>query len=266
VCKIFLLLLNHNHEGELKMIKILNTLKLFFLGVAEAAHGMLFRYMGRQGLILHAVQLPNGALIAIAASYGVAKTMSVITNADPAVATLEASHGILEDDIMEVTSGWSRLNDRVIKAGTVATNDVDMAGLDSQSTTLYPAGSGIGSIREILTWTSLTQVLTAESSGGEQRFLQYQLLEADSEIQIPTVKGASQIVITVADDETLAGYILALVANDDGLPRAVRITLPNGSVIYYNAYISASRIPSLSVNNVMSQEITMSLLGTPFRY
>ena len=37
------------------------------------------------------VQLPNGALIAIANGYDASKVMSALTNADPGVATLEAS-------------------------------------------------------------------------------------------------------------------------------------------------------------------------------
>ena len=40
------------------------------------------------------VSLPNGALIAIAASYGASKNMTALTNANPGVATLEAAHGV----------------------------------------------------------------------------------------------------------------------------------------------------------------------------
>ncbi len=35
------------------------------------------------------------------------KTMSAVSNANPAVATLEAAHGIVENDIIVVASGWS---------------------------------------------------------------------------------------------------------------------------------------------------------------
>ena len=68
-----------------------------------------------------AISLPNGALVAIASGYGPVKTMSAITNANPGVATLEASHGIVAGDFFEVTSGWSRLTDKIIKAAQSAT-------------------------------------------------------------------------------------------------------------------------------------------------
>jgi hypothetical protein len=213
-----------------------------------------------------AISLPNGAIVAIAASYGASKTMSVLTNANPAVATLEASHGVIVSDILEVTSGWSRLTDKIVRVSAVSVNDVTLEGIDTSLTSIYPAGTGTGTVREILTWTQLSQVLSSSSSGGEQQFLEYQLLESDAQKRIPTTKSAAGISFSVADDPTLAGYILASQANDDRLPRAVRITLPSGAKLFYNAYISLNKTPSLSVNEIMAVEVTLSLKAEPHRY
>ena len=212
------------------------------------------------------ISLPNGALVAIASGYGEVKTMSAITNANPGVATLEASHGIVAGDFFEVTSGWSRLTDKIIKAGTVSTNDVQLLGIDTSLTSIYPAAGGAGSIREITGWTQLSQILSSSSSGGEQQFLEYQLLESDAQKRNPTFKSAAGLSFSIADDPTLAGYILASAANDDRLPRAVKITLPSGSVILYNAYISLNKTPSLTVNEIMACEVTLSLKAEPVRY
>lgn len=212
------------------------------------------------------VKLPNGAIVAIASGYGASKTMSAVSNASTAVATLEASHGVLENDFIEVTSGWSRLNNRIIRAGGVATNDVDLDGINSTSTAIYPSGGGTGSVREITGWTQLTQILESSTSGGEQQFLEYQFLEDDAQKRIPTFKSASGLTFSVADDPSLAGYILAATANDDRLPRAVRVTLPSGSIILYNAYISLNPTPSLTVNSIMAVQVTLSLLNEPVRY
>lgn len=212
------------------------------------------------------VSIPNGAIIEIASGYGAAKTMSAISNASTGVATLEASHGVIEGDYMEVTSGWSRLTNKIIRAGTVSTNDVQLEGQNTSSTTRFPAGSGTGSVREISGWTQLQQILTTASEGGEQQFTNYQFLEADSESRIPTNKSAGGLSISIADDPTLAGYILAAAANEDREPRAVRVTLPNGSVILYNAYITLNKTPSLTVNEVMACQVTLSFLAEPTRY
>lgn len=212
------------------------------------------------------VSLPNGALVAIASGYAASKVMSAITNANPGVATLAASHGVVAGDIMEVTSGWSRLTNKIVKAGTVSTNDVPLVGIDTSLTSIYPAAGGAGSIRVVSGWTQLAQILSSSSNGGEQQFLDYQFLEADAQKRIPTFKNAAGLNFSVADDPTQPGYQLASAANDDRLPRAVRITLPSGSVIYYNAYISINKTPSLTVNEIMAVECTLSLLAEVVRY
>lgn len=213
-----------------------------------------------------AVSLPNGALIFIASGYGASKTMSAVTNAATAVATLEASHGVVEGDFIEVTSGWPRLNNRIIRAGTVATNDVDLEGFNSTSTSVFPAGSGTGSVREITGWTQLSQILTVSTSGGEQQFQTYQFLEADVETRIPTSKSAAGMELDIADDSSLPGYILASEANDDRLQRAIKIVLPSGAILLYNGYVSINKTPSLTANEVMAVKATISFLNEPTRY
>lgn len=212
------------------------------------------------------VSLPNGATVEIASGTGSALIVSAITNADPAAATSTA-HGLTEGDYAIVTSGWSRLTDRVIRVGVVAdANTFELEDIDTTSTSVYPAGAGTGSVKEITGWTQLQQILTSTSNGGEQQFLDYQFLESDAAKRIPTFKSPAGLSFTVADDPTLAGYILAKAANDDRLPRAVRVNLPNGAKLLYYAYISLAPSPSLSVNEVMAVQVTLSLLGEPVRY
>jgi hypothetical protein len=212
------------------------------------------------------VSLPNGALVHIASGYGASKSMSAISNATEAVATLEASHGVVENDILEITSGWSRLNNKIVRADSVSTNDVTLEDINTSSTTIYPAGTGTGTVREITGWTQLQQILESGSNGGEQNFLEYQFLESDAQTRIPTFKNAAGLTFSIADDPALAGYILASEANDDRLQRAVRITLPNGAKIFYNAYISLNKTPSLNQNQLMACQVTLSLLAEPVRY
>ena len=212
-----------------------------------------------------AVSLPNGSIVAIASGYSAAKTVSAVSNANPAVAT-SAAHGLTDGDFVEFTSGWSRATDRIYRVDGATTGTFEFEGLNSTSTTVYPAGNGTGTVREITGFTQLSQIIDSSSTGGEQQFLEYQFLEADAQKRIPTFKSPAGVTFTVADDPTLAGYILAKEANDDRLPRAVRITLPNGAILLYNAYITLSTLPSLTVNELLSIEVTLSLLNDPTRY
>lgn len=212
-----------------------------------------------------AVSLPNGSTVAIASGYNAAKTISAITNANPGVATSTA-HGYADGTYLEITSGWSKLTDRIVRVDNSATNAFDLEGINTTSTSLFPAAGGAGTARDITGWTQLAQITNSTSEGGEQQFLTYQFLESDSEKRIPTTKSAAGITFTVADDPALPGYILAKAANDDRLARAILVTLSNGQKLLYNAYVSLSVIPSLTVNELMTVEVTLSLLGEPVRY
>jgi NADPH-dependent curcumin reductase CurA len=213
-----------------------------------------------------AVSLPNGALVHIGSAYGAPVSVTAITNANPAVATATA-HGFANGDYVVLASGWSRLNGRTFRVANVATNTFELEGIDTTNTNTYAAGSGSGTAKKVTTWTQITQVLSSTTSGGEQQFTDYQLLEGDSAVRIPTFKSPAQLTLSVADDPTLPGYVAAKAANDDRVPRALRLSLPNQAKIAYNAYISIGASPSLTVNEVMAVEMTATFVNPePTRY
>ncbi len=192
--------------------------------------------------------------------------MTGATNANPSVLTTSASHGISNGAFFEFNSGWSRADGRVFRASAASASVISPEGLDTTLTSNFPTGSGTGSIREISGWTNIQQVLNSASSGGEQQFLEYQFLESDASRRIPTFRSAAGLTLTLADDPTLAGYIALATASDDRLQRAFRVTLANGSIILYNAFVSLNRTPTLTVNELMAVEVTLSFLNEPVRY
>ena len=109
------------------------------------------------------ITLATGTLVAIASTYGAAVNMTAISNAAAAVATLAAGHGVVVGDFLEVTSGWDRLNGRIVRVSAVSTNDVTFEGINTVSTSLYPAGTGTGTIRRITAWTNLSQITSGIS-------------------------------------------------------------------------------------------------------
>ena len=248
------------------MRSLFSALMAFVVAVGEKLHAVLFNLMARQGLILSAVQLPNGATVAIGSTYGATKALTAFSNATPGVATLAASHGIIVADIFEVTSGWSRANGNVYRASAVSTNDVSVEGLDTSSTTLFPAGSGTGSIREVTAWTQITQILETSTSGGDQQFVTYSFLEDDAEHQIPSVKSPIAFKFVIGDDASLAHYAVLAAADADRLQRVVRVVLPSGSIIYWSAYVTLQKTPTLTKGAVMGLTVTMSLVNQVTRY
>lgn len=212
-----------------------------------------------------AASLPNGSTLFIGSAYGSALTVTTLTNANPGVAT-SAAHGLSNGDYVVVTSGWSRLNNRLVRVAGVTTNTFELEGINTTDTDIYPSGSGIGSVREVTTFTQITQVLQPTSQGGEQQFLAYQFLEDDAQTEIPTTKTAGGFNFSVADDPTLTGYIAMAAANDDREARALRVNLANGSKLCYYAYLTLNETPSLTVNELMACQATARFLNKPTRY
>lgn len=209
--------------------------------------------------------LPNGATVAMASGYGSSLTVTILTNANPAVATSTA-HGLSNGDYVEFTSGWSRLTDKVLRVANVTANTFELEGYDTSSTSTYPAGTGTGSVRKITGWTQIQNILSLTTSGGEQQFLDYQTLESDSQKRIQTFKNASTMTMEIGDDPTSAGQIALSVANDDRLTRAFRITLPSASKLLYNGTASFNKTPSLNVNQLMSCQATIAQKAEVVRY
>lgn len=211
------------------------------------------------------VSLPNGAVVSIASAYAAPITITAVSNANPAVASA-VGHGLANGDIVEVTSGWSRLNSRVARVANVTADTFELEGINTTSANLYPAGGGAGSVRKVSTWQQITQVLEFTTSGGEQQFVTYSFLEEDVEHQIPTVKSASSFAMTIGDDASLPWYGILSDANDDRIPRAVSVVLPSGSAIYYNGYVTLNKTPTLTKNELMGLQGTVSLTSEPQRY
>lgn len=215
-----------------------------------------------------AVKLPNGVLLALATAYGTPLTMSVVSNANPAVATVTDTTTLADGNYVEVTSGWSRLNQRIVRvAGVSASPETfQLEGINTTDAEDYPAGSGTGSVREVSTWTQISQVLELTASGGDQQFVTYSFLEQDFESQLPTVQSPITMTMQIADDPTLAGYIALKAAADSRELTAMRATLPDGSKLVYNGYVSFNETPTMTKNQLMAVTATFSLQSRPVRY
>jgi len=210
-------------------------------------------------------RLPNGATLEIAATYGTAIPVTALSNANPAVATASA-HGLTDGDIIAVTSGWTRLNDRAARVSDSDTGTFALENINTTNLQPYPAGSGIGSVREVTGFAEISQITDVTTSGGDQQFLTFGFLADDDDRQIPTTKNPISMSVTVADDPALPYVAVVEAADEDKVTRVLRLNLPNGDKILYNAYVTITSTPALSRNNLMTRVISLSLAGRPTRY
>lgn len=213
-----------------------------------------------------AAVVADGTLVAIATTYGSAKNMTAVTNANPAVATLESSHGIIVNDIMEMSSAWPDLDDKILRCSVLSTNDVTLEGFSTANTTKFPAGTGTGTVREITGWTSLAQILTIAIEGGEPRYLDYQFLNELQQRRIPLSKSPLNLTLTLADDISLAQQATIRAVEDAGVPTAMRLTLPNGAKIYMNGYWTMSNLPNITTGQINARTVGFALTSLPTEY
>lgn len=210
-------------------------------------------------------RLPNGATLQIASAYGAAIPVTALSNANPAVATA-AAHGLADGDIIAVTSGWTRLNDRATRVSKSLSGTFALEKINTTNLQPYPVGSGTGSVRKVTSFVEVPQITEVNTSGGDQQFLTFGFLADDDDRQMPTTKNPISMSFTVADDPDLPYVAVVEAADDDKQVRVLRLNLPGGSSIVYNAYVSITTTPTLGRNNLMTRVMTLSLAGRPTRY
>ncbi|MFP3369279.1 MULTISPECIES: phage tail protein [Pseudomonas] len=209
--------------------------------------------------------LPNGSVLEIASVLAAAVAYTALTNAAPPVASA-AGHTIKNGDVLVVSSGWSLINDRAVRAASVAADKFSLAGLNTTNTDKYTAGAGVGSVIPVTNWAQISKVTAFTSSGGEQQYLTVGYLEDDDDRQFPTNRNPITLSITV-EDQPAAAYVGLVEAYGDSKElTVVRLKLPNGDQILYPGYVSITTTPTMERNNLMTRTISIALSGRPVRY
>jgi hypothetical protein len=192
--------------------------------------------------------------------------MTGISNANPGIASLAVGHAIASGDFLEITSGWSLLNERTMKAGVPVADDIPLLGMNTTDVARFPIGTGVGTVREITAFTQIAQILSFETTGGDPTYVEFEYLEEDFKRSLPSTTNAQTIKIGIADDASLPGYIALKAASDDRTLRALKLTLRDGSIILYTGIAALNETPSVTKGQVMQVTATFSLQGRPVRY
>lgn len=198
-------------------------------------------------------QVPTGSTFFIASAFAASKTTTIVTNASEAVVT-SAGHGYSNNDIVEMTSGWGRLNRRNFRIKSVATDTFVLEGADTSSTTFYPAGTGIGSVRKISTFTQITSVMNPQSTGGDPKNVVYKFIESDVEYSINDGFTATSYTLELdADAIGSAGYTALKTLTDVQTDTSLKVVTRSGSLIFQPCTVAlneAIRMQDGQINRV----------------
>ncbi len=213
--------------------------------------------------------LATGTKVAIASTYGPVVNMTALTNAAEAVATLTVGHAVAVGDYLEVNSGWPLAAGIIARAKAVATNDVTFELIKTTDTSLFPAGDGVGTIRRITAWTTITQIvkdggLTPE--GGEAKFAPAGTMDDPDDKEIPDGQTAARLKITVFDDPSLAWYPVVQAVADAQTLAAIRLTARNGAKTLANGHWGMPRMPQIASGQLNKLTLTFAADTRPTRY
>lgn len=212
-----------------------------------------------------AYSLPEGSSQQFSNTLAAAKTITAITNANPAVATCTA-HGYTTGDEIKLSSGWEDANDSVYKIESVDANSFKILGLDSTNTSFFPAGSGGGSAEKLSAWTAIPQVLTISASGGDARFTDVNPLAKRNGIRIPTGFNATSVTLSLGFDATTPAYKTMVGISRSLSKVAFKQVLSGGSVQYGWGYLNVSEFPKLNNNQVNTVDAALTFLGRTMSY
>ena len=212
-----------------------------------------------------AYNFPEGCSQQFSSTFAAAKTITAITNANPAVATCTA-HGYTTGDEILLTSGWEDATDTVWKITVLTADTFSLTGLDATNTNFYPVGGGAGTAQKLSGWTAIPQVLTISTSGGDARFTDVSPLARRNAIKIPTGFNATSITLTLAHDPNQAAWPTMMNISRTLTKVAFKQVLSGGSVTYGYGYLSVSEAPKLNNNSVNQVDAAMTILGRSVSY
>lgn len=212
-----------------------------------------------------ALYFPEGSSQQFSQTFASAKTISAVTNANPAVATSTA-HGYVTGDEVLITSGWEDATDSVYKIEVVDANSFKILSLDTSNTGFFPAGTGAGTAQKISGWTSIPQVLTISGSGGDARFTDVQLLAKRNSLKIPTGFNATSITMSLAHDAANANFQTMVGISRNLSKVAFKQVISGGAVTYGYGYLSVSEMPKLNSNSVNTVDAALTVIGRSLSY
>lgn len=199
----------------------------------------------------------NGVSLNFCDTFETAKTITAITNASPAVATV-TGHGFAKGDIVFVTCKWRGCDEQLFRVGEVQDDTFELEGLDATDTAKFPRAAGTGTVQRVSAWQPMPDWYEPSTEGGEPEFINLRPVGSDRAKQIPNGRSAESLKFTIdhrPGDETYER--LVKISRNTALA-ALQLTIPASGDIYGYGYITVTELPKLSENDVLKTSVSVS--------
>lgn len=210
--------------------------------------------------------LPSGTILAVATAFAAAKTVSGISNAAEAVVSCTA-HGYSVGDIVQIYSGWTRLNRRAVRVKSATTDNFVAEAIDTTNTEFFPAGSGGGTVRKVTTFTQISKYLNTQSSGGEPKRVTVRFMDEDTDTSLNDGWNAVQESFDIdADQFGTAAYTALRSLSEVQTDTILKKTLRSGVNIYTPCKVSLNENPKMTDGQIMTNAVSIDGNGRITRY
>lgn len=210
--------------------------------------------------------LPSRTTLAIASAFAAAKTVSGISNAPEAVVSCTA-HGYSVGDIVQIYSGWGRLNRRAVRVKSVLTDSFVAEGIDTTNTDFYPNGSGGGTVRKVTTWQLISKYLNPQTSGGDPKNVTVRFMDEDTDTSLNDGFNATTESFDIdADQFGTASYTALRTLTEVQSDTILKKTLKTGVQIFTPCTVALNENPKMADGQVMTNAVSINGNGRVTRY
>jgi len=208
---------------------------------------------------------PEGSKFYYSTTFAAAKTITALTNANPAVATATA-HGYSNDAEILIKSGWDDVNESIFKIDSLTADTFSLVDQDTTDTNWYPAGTGTGTAQLVSGWTEIPQILTLDNSGGDVKYGTVTPLSKRNAINVPIGLNPETLTITMGHDPANATYKAMLNIGRSRTLCAFKQVIPGGGVTYGYGYMITSERAKQSAGNANTVPVGVSIQGRSISY
>lgn len=210
--------------------------------------------------------LPSRTVLAIASAFAVAKTVSAISNAAEAVVSCTA-HGYSNGDIVQLYSGWGRLNRRAVRVKSSTTDSFVAEAIDTTNTDFFPSGSGGGTVRKVTTFTQIPKYLNPTSSGGDPKNSTVRFMDEDTDTSLNDGFNATTEGFDIdADQFGTASYLALRALTEVQTDTILKKTLKTGAMIFTPCTVALNENPKMQDGQVMTNAVSINGNGRITRY
>ena len=191
------------------------------------------------------------------------KTITGITQANPAVVTCTA-HGFSNGDIVYLeVQGMRQVNEKAVRVAGVTTDSFQLEGINS---TLYDAFLS-GTVAEVTLGTTISTATSISASGGDFDFIDTTTIHDNAKSQIPGLPSAISFSMEHIWDAGDAGLIAMKAASDNQAKRVFKFQFgPGGKILYFAGYVGCTMLPGGSAQNLVTTQAVITMNGTPTYY